>query len=340
MAVAAPPPRKSRKGLIFGCLGLIVALSVICCAYDFYSVSQIERLTEEATATRGQGDCVKAVELYDQAINSKGILLGDTEVKQAESSKQVCVEFLDLVEVQKAGNYSEALVGYHTFINDYPNNNLHPTVRTQAQTIFTTAQPETVANETVCQNLEGLLSNELIPDPQTNLPLVYIGCGQSYYDAGSFSEAVAWLQKYMTDYPDHPRLEEVKPLLASALVAEAQALGAGNIPAPQETGGGGGTGPATIIIQNDSPEEMSLVFTGPETRFETLPPCEDCQEYTGDGPDACPEQGPIGTYELPAGAYDVVVKSISDAGVTPFTGNWEVGEGEEYYSCFFLITTP
>ena len=54
MAVEPSPRRKSRKGLIFGCLGLIVALSVICCAYDFYMVSQIERLTEEATATRGQ----------------------------------------------------------------------------------------------------------------------------------------------------------------------------------------------------------------------------------------------------------------------------------------------
>jgi tetratricopeptide (TPR) repeat protein len=339
MAVETPPKRKSRAKAVLGCLGLVFLLSFICCAYDFYKVSQIEQYTAEALAARDQGDCVKAIGLYDQAINSKGILLGEPEIEEAQSGKRVCEEFLEVVALQEAGNHGEALMGYDAFINQYPNNPIHTTVRTQAQTIFAEVQPEAVANETVCQNLESILSNELVPDLETNLPLFYIGCGQVYKDAGAYTEAVTMLQKFATDYPDHPRIEEVKPLLAAAMVAEAQELGAGNIPAPQETGTGTGSGPAIVIIQNDSPEEMSLVFTGPETRFETLPPCETCPSFTGSGPEACPEQGEIGTYELPPGTYDVVVKSISDAGVTPFTGQWELSNGEEYYSCFFLITT-
>lgn len=339
MAAETPPKRRSPIKAVLGCLGLVLLLSFICCAYDFYKVQQIERYTAEAIVARDQGDCVKAIELYDLAINNQGIVLGETETRPAQSGKQMCQEYLEVVALQDGGSPGEALVGYDAFMNRYPNDPMHPAVRTQAQTIFAETQPEAVANETTCQNLDSILSNELVPDLETNLPLFYIGCGQVYQDAGSYSEAVVLLQKFVTDYPSHPRIEEVKPLLAAAMVAEAQALGAGNIPAPQETGTGTGSGPAVVIIQNDSPEEMSLVFTGPETRFETLPPCEDCESFSGSGPESCPELGDIGTYELPPGTYDVVVKSISDAGVTPFTGRWELSNGEEYYSCFFLITT-
>jgi hypothetical protein len=103
-------------------------------------------------------------------------------------------------------------------------------------------------------------------------------------------------------------------------------------------GSGDGSGPAVVVIQNDSREEISLVFSGPEARFESLAVCEDCDDYVGTGPEFCPELGPIGTYEVPAGTYEVVVKSISDEGIIPFTGTWDLAAGEEYYSCFFLIT--
>ena len=56
------------------------------------------------------------------------------------------------------------------------------------------------------------------------------------------------------------------------------------------------------------------------------------------GPLSCPEKGPIGEYVMQPGTYDVVVKAADSASVTPFRGTWELGPGDEYYSCFYLVT--
>jgi hypothetical protein len=121
-------------------------------------------------------------------------------------------------------------------------------------------------------------------------------------------------------------------------VSQAQALGAGEIPAPERSGSTGSEATA-VIIQNDSPEPLRIVFSGPESRVEELEACDTCTNYTGVGPLYCPELGPIGTYTLAPGAYDVVVESIGDDGTTPWTGAWELVTGDEYYSCFFVVTT-
>jgi hypothetical protein len=97
------------------------------------------------------------------------------------------------------------------------------------------------------------------------------------------------------------------------------------------------TGTATVIIQNDSPEALSMVFSGPDTRVEDLDRCEECESFTDAEPDACPEIGPVAKYELTPGAYEVVVKASSDGSVTPFRGTWTLEAGQEYSSCFYLV---
>jgi hypothetical protein len=74
-------------------------------------------------------------------------------------------------------------------------------------------------------------------------------------------------------------------------------------------------------------------------RVEKLEPCADCEEFTGDGPSACPEKGPVGSYVLPPGTYEVVVTAVSTGSVTPFRGTWTLESGQEYASCFYLVTS-
>ncbi len=190
----------------------------------------------------------------------------------------------------------------------------------------------------MCQQFEALREQEFVPAKEATLPPLLLACGQAHEDNNDPTSAIGLYQLLLTDYPDHPLVEQTTTALARASVAEARAAGAGDIPAPQSVGGSG-SGPAKVVIQNDSPEKLSIIFSGPEARIEELEPCATCTNYSGAGPESCPEQGPIGTYELPSGDYDVVVKSISDEGVTPFTGQWNLTDGEEYYSCFFLITS-
>lgn len=90
-----------------------------------------------------------------------------------------------------------------------------------------------------------------------------------------------------------------------------------------------------VVIQNDSPERLRLVFSGSQSMIVELAACSSCTTYMFT-PFSCPEKGPVGRYSLTPGNYEVLVESISDSGVTPYTGTWELVGGDEYYSCFYI----
>ncbi|NET49013.1 MAG: hypothetical protein F6K09_09870, partial [Merismopedia sp. SIO2A8] len=95
-----------------------------------------------------------------------------------------------------------------------------------------------------------------------------------------------------------------------------------------------------VIIRNDSPEAMRIVLSGTDPQFQDLAPCEDCQSFVESSPTGCPEKGPEARFVLTPGNYNVLVRSIGDRAVTPFTGTWQLGQGSEYYSCFYIVQSP
>jgi len=127
--------------------------------------------------------------------------------------------------------------------------------------------------------------------------------------------------------------------LAQSIIEQAKAAGAQELPAPESRGKTGGE-LTEVIIQNDSPNRIRIVFSGPETHVEVLEACSSCITYYLYEPTtSCPEQAPIGRYTLEPGQYDVVVEDLSDTTITPWFGNWQLVSGDEYYSCFFIVTT-
>lgn len=328
------PPAKSNTGRrLLGCVGVIVVLGCLGTLVLGYFITQAGAKVEDGLAAMSQGDCDTAITHFDEVIGSS--LATEENKSAATAHKQVCVRYMGLVGQQETGDLGSALVGYDDLIAENSDSALVPAIEQQARTVFV-AEPGQVANPAVCQRLDSFVERNWVPNLDANLPLYYQSCGQVFTGTGDYSRAVAMYQRFVTAYPSHPAFEAVEADLARASVAEARQAGAGTIAPPQSVGGSG-TGSAVVVIQNDSTEQISLVFSGPEARFETLEVCSTCIEYTV-APEFCPEEGPIGTYELPPGTYDVVVKSISDEGVIPFTGTWELAGGEEYYSCFFLIT--
>ena len=72
---------------------------------------------------------------------------------------------------------------------------------------------------------------------------------------------------------------------------------------------------------------LKIVFSGPDARIETIDSCPSCTDYSGLGPMYCPELGPIGTYDLTPGTDEVLVETINENGVSPFTGTWNLNGG-------------
>lgn len=342
-ASATPAPAKKKSGIWrIGCtiLGVLALAFLVCAGINFYQYTVQKNNYEAGHAAYLQADCTTALPLFEQAINGGG-LGGDSNeaAKLAVTEKAECDELQKAIDAQSGSDFGAALSGYTDFLNTYPFSPLTSTVRSQVTTLF--GEAETLAAQadaSLCEKFELIRAYEMLPAQQPALPALLLACGQVYENDNDPTSAINLYQLLLNDYPDSPRAQETIAALARASVAEAKAAGAGNIPAPQSVGGTG-SGPAVVVIQNDSPEKISIIFSGPEAHFEELEACADCTNYTGDGPEFCPEQGPVGTYEVTAGDYEVVVKSISDDGVTPFTGSWSLGEGEEYYSCFFLVTT-
>jgi hypothetical protein len=142
---------------------------------------------------------------------------------------------------------------------------------------------------------------------------------------------------FLADFPDHTFAPEIEAALAQSLVNQAQEAGAQELPAPIRSGSTG-TELTKVVIQNDAPTGMRIVFSGPETRVEELGACGSCVTYSGSGPSSCPAQGPIGRYTLAPGQYEVLVEDL-DPSIRPWFGNWNLLKGDEYYSCFFNVIT-
>lgn len=125
--------------------------------------------------------------------------------------------------------------------------------------------------------------------------------------------------------------------MARSLIAEAQQGGAGSLPQPVDTGGSGSS-LASVVIYNDSPEELRIVMSGPESRIEVLAASATSGEYDLVGPSSCRTDVPMLELQVPSGVYDVLVEATS-GGISPFTGTWTLGRGDAYASCFYVVTT-
>lgn len=328
-----PAARPGRGKVALGC---VAAFLIIGCAVGVvlvFLISSVEGQLEDGLAAMSGGNCETAIENFDQ-VSGSPFATADKKL-EAENARSVCQRYLELVAQQNAGDGGSALAGYDDLLAEDPGSPLAMTIEQNVRSAMT-AGPAALANATSCPKLDSLVNRGWLPDLDSNLPLFYQACGQVFVGTGDYSQAVNMFQRFITAYPNHPAFEDVKAALAKAAVAEARAAGAGEIAPPQSVGGSG-SGPAVVVIQNDSPEQLSLIFSGPEAVIESLDVCPACSDFTTD-PEFCPELGPIGRYEVPAGTYEVVVSSISDTEVTPFTGTWELSPGEEYYSCFFLVT--
>lgn len=284
-------------------------------------------------------NCEAAIANFDRVINTWQLVDFDDYLARAQARKAECQAFQSAVNQQPAETPETTLVAYDDFVSRYPDGPLVQPMREQSTHLFNQVELAKLTQPVVCNRMDSLLKHQLIPQLDTYLPLMYHACGQLYAEGKDYTKAIGIFERFLDDYPEHQLVSEVKLTLAKSMVAEAKAKGAGDILPPGRSGFTN-DGSTVVEIRNDSPTKMRLVFSGPEPRFEELEPCEDCEKFVGKGPETCPKKGPIGRYLIKPGEYDVVVKSITDRNVVPFTGTWALGGGTEYNSCFFIVQQP
>ena len=320
----------------FGCGSLILVLLGLATVYSSYRYFTDRSNYENGHQAYSQADCFMAIQSFDKIINSWRMYDLGGFAALAIQERSECQAFNIGVDKLASADPSGALFAYDDFIYNHGESPLVEAARIRIGSIFEKTNAGVLASEGFCDLLDRFQNDGLIPQKNSILPELLYQCGQTYEAVSFFPGAVSMYDQFLKEYPSHGLASDVKDALTRTIVADARASGAGIIPAPQPSGSTSGEA-TVVIIQNDSPERMRIVFSGPDSRIEELGACSSCQTYTGSGPLYCPELGPIGRYTLQPGQYDVVVQSITDSGVTPWTGNWGLLSGYEYYNCFFVI---
>ncbi len=284
-------------------------------------------------------DCATAVgPLGSVAKGSSGSSGNDVELK-ARAELQECDALLDADDLATQGKQGDAVLAYSDIVTKYPRSPLKDAALASGRELIATA-PDKVATVSLCDALDALEAQGFVvgqPDP---LPPLLFACGGAYEASDAHADAVAIYARFRADYPDHDLAADVDVALARATLAETENA-AGALPPPGKGPGTGTAGVATIVIQNDSPDPLSMVFSGPDIRVEDLEACADCVKVPGAIYECRdPDQSPVAEYKVAPGVYEVVVKSGSGSNVLPFRGTWTLEDGEVYASCFYISSGP
>ena len=305
-----------------------------------YGVWKKEQDYQAGHAAYLAGDCAYAVGLLSNAAEgSSGSSGNDTELK-ARAELEECEALIDADALAVQGEQGDAVLAYSEIVTKYPRSPLTDPALAAGQELIATA-PDIVATVSLCDALDVLEAQQFVATEPDPLPPLLYACGQAYEDADAPADAVATYARFRADYPDHALAPDVETALARSTLAETDESGAGSLPAPGAGEGAGTAGVATIVIQNDSPDPLSMVFSGPDTRVEDLEACADCAKSTS-AIQECrdPSQSPTAEYKVAPGEYEVVVKSGRGSSVIPFRGTWILEDGEVYSSCFYISSGP
>lgn len=339
----SPAPAPKKRGLLVrltaGCAVLLVLGCGLIGGLAFYENWQQEQNYNAGHAAYLQADCAAAMGPLGKAASGDPGTAGSEIALKATAELQECESFEAAAALAGEGKPGDAVMGYSAFVAKYADSPLKAPAVEKAQALVADTAADALISADLCQAIDTLAGQGLIGAPDEQIPPVLYACGQAYEGAENFGDALLFYERFRAEYAGHSLAADVEAAFVRATIAEAAAAGAGALPAPQAVGASGEGGTVTVVIQNDSTEGLSMVFSGPEVRVEELESCAECSDFSGDAPSACPEIGPVGRYVLAPGTYDVVVKASGNSGVTPFRGTWTLEAGQEYSSCFYLVTT-
>jgi len=320
----------------FGCFGLlllfILGLAAFRVLHHNYDIDNFNKGHQAFL----QLDCPKARDYYDN-LNSWILLTYGDFHSVASQEEMECIWLQGAVNQEQANDFTGAILSYNEFVSKHTASPLVELARAKVTSIVTGNEPAAYLNEEFCMQIDRLVTNDLLPQPDTNLPPVYFACGQLYEKAGTFPFGIDYYEKFLSDYPNHPLAPEVKSALLRAIVARAKLGGGGGLPTPERSGTTE-DGSTLVIIRNESPEKLRIVFSGAEDRIEELEACSTCTTFIS-SPSFCPGAGPVGRYTLKPGEYFAVVMSTSSPTTSPWSGDWVLEAGAEYTNCFYIIKT-
>ncbi|MEU4167074.1 hypothetical protein AB0F46_09325 [Streptomyces sp. NPDC026665] len=166
-------------------------------------------------------------------------------------------------------------------------------------------------------------------------------CGVDQYKDGSFSEAVTTMNDFVKENPHHKNRARAQKIAIAAEVAQTVPAAGKRLPT---TASGGSI---AVTVKNDSPDEITVMYTGPVTGSFNLKACGNCTSYSlsstlGLGFKPCSDSGkhyPQRTIRLPVGTTYFVHKSRSATGKSPASDTAKLSPGYVYTECAYTTSS-
>ncbi|MFJ6835608.1 hypothetical protein [Streptomyces sp. NPDC091209] len=165
-------------------------------------------------------------------------------------------------------------------------------------------------------------------------------CGVHQYRDGNFSDAVTTMNDFARTNPHDRNRARAQKIAIAAEVAQTVPAAGKRLPT---TASGGSI---AVTVKNDSPDQITVLYTGPVTGSFNLAACGSCATYglgstLGLGFKPCSDSGkhyPQRTIRLPVGTTYFVHKSRSGTGKSPASDTAKLSPGYVYTECAYMTS--
>ncbi|WP_234474913.1 MULTISPECIES: hypothetical protein [unclassified Streptomyces] len=165
-------------------------------------------------------------------------------------------------------------------------------------------------------------------------------CGVDQFEDGKFGAARTTLTDFARTYKSDGRVRQARNIAIAAEIADDRPAAGKRLPPSKRPGGAR----MELVISNDAPNTVEVLYTGPVTGTVTLRACAGCERYSAsEGPRrACKAGGrnyPKARLQLPAGEYHFLYKhgTGATARVDSYSSGTGVQPGYTYTSCTYVI---
>ncbi|MFF2224885.1 hypothetical protein ACFVV7_16365 [Streptomyces globisporus] len=165
-------------------------------------------------------------------------------------------------------------------------------------------------------------------------------CGVDQFEDGKFGAARTTLTDFARTYKSDGRVRQARNIAIAAEIADDRPAAGKRLPPSKRPGGAR----MELVISNDAPNTVEVLYTGPVTGTVTLRACAGCERYSAsEGPRrACKAGGRNyrkARLQLPAGEYHFLYKhgTGATARVDSYSSGTRVQPGYTYTSCTYVI---
>ncbi|MFI1932069.1 MULTISPECIES: hypothetical protein [unclassified Streptomyces] len=165
-------------------------------------------------------------------------------------------------------------------------------------------------------------------------------CGVDQFEDERFGDARTTLTDFARTYKSDGRVRQARNIAIAAEIADDRPAAGKRLPPSKRPGGAR----MELVISNDAPNAVEVLYTGPVTGTVTLKACAGCERYSASvgARRACKASGrsyPKARLRLPAGEYHFLYKhgTGATARVDSYTSGSKVQPGYTYTSCTYVI---